>query len=427
MKTPATIIAIAAFALVNLGLAGLFKAGNLTTAKTLSDYDIISTNYEKRKEGPWIWWDTRAYLTRALSPDIAIMGSSQMGSAIFSAEAEHRGLAVDALDEREVTRLEAALGPLKLKHPKVFNLSLGGAMVSDHYLMARTLFKGKQKPRLVVIGVNPRDFIDNSLPAPSATDTFYFLSPYVDLGKLADVSFDGPFGRLDYEIKQKLPLKQALSIMKGNEPPSLANISTFTNPEGRGLATKSGDSSEGPKEGKTLGTKVLAAVSGSAGDVHKGVWLIPPAPPRLFMDNTREYVNRYKTTKPPCLAGEKAYFEALLSYLHEQNIETLVVGMPSLPMNRALLPASFWQEFRNYLAGAATTNGATFLDLFEDQRFTKDCFLDTVHLNRWGGSQFVSIVADTLTTKPQLARALTEPSGATANQAIAGKVAKPWH
>jgi hypothetical protein len=416
-KTPAIALALASFVVVNLALSALFHSNKMTTAKVLTDQALLSTNYEKRKEGPWIWWDTRAYMTRALHPDVAILGSSQMGSAIFSAEAEHRGKAVDALDEREVTRLEAGLSPLALAHPRVFNLSLGGAMVSDHYLIAKALFHGEQKPKVVVLGVNPRDFIDNSLPSASATDTFYFLSPYVNLGKLAEVSFDGPFGWLDYQIKQNLPLKQALSIMKGNEPPNMANIATFTNPEGRGLGTKDSDN-------KTLGTKVLAAVSGSAGDVRKGVWLIPPGPPRLFIDNTREYVNRYKTTKPACLKGQKAYFEALMSYLHDEHIQTLVVGMPSLDCNRALLPDSFWQEFRGYLSSTATANGATFVDLFADKRFTKDCFLDTVHLNRWGGRQFVSIVSQELTQKQELAKALQAPSSELAGRSAAEK---QWH
>lgn len=412
-------IALLAYGLVNLALFGLFKANHLSNDKVLTDKAIRSSNYETRKEGPWIWWNTRSYMSRAINPDVVILGSSQMGSAIFSAEAEHRGKAVDTLDEREVSRLSEDVAAISDKHPSVFNLSMGGAMVSDHYLMAKALFHGQQKPKVVIIGVNPRDFLDNTLPSASSTDTFYFLSPYVDLGKLAALSFDNPFGLLDYKLKQYLPLKQITSILKGNEPPSLANVSTFTNPEAKGLDTKNSTG-----DGKPVGTKVLAAISGSAGDVRKGVWLIPPAPPRLFMDNTREYLRRYKSPKAACLAGQKAYFEALLGYLHQEHIQALVIGMPSLKVNRDILPQSFWQDFRSYLASSAQNNGAVYLDLFEDARFKPEHFLDTVHLNRWGGGELVSIISQALVTDNKLAQALP----ASSNQ-IAGKkaVEKQWH
>jgi hypothetical protein len=88
------------------------------------------------------------------------------------------------------------------------------------------------------------------------------------------------------------------------------------------------------------------------------------------------------------------------------------------------LPDSFWQEFRGYLSSTATANGATFVDLFADKRFTKDCFLDTVHLNRWGGRQFVSIVSQELTQKQELAKALQAPSSELAGRSAAEK---QWH
>jgi hypothetical protein len=83
--------------------------------------------------------------------------------------------------------------------------------------------------------------------------------------------------------------------------------------------------------------------------VRQGQWRIPAEPPYLFIDNTKEYVRRYKNPNPPCLAGQKAYFHALLTFLKEENIKVVVVGMPSLQSNRDILPPAFWSQFKTYL------------------------------------------------------------------------------
>lgn len=402
-KKPAFPLALTLFALVNVALYGLFQASRLNAEKILDNQSVRQANYEARQEGPWIWWVTRSFLAKKPSPELVIFGSSQMGSAIFSAEAEHRKEALDTTDQREVTRLSDALKNLTGKQPEVFNLAMGGAMVSDHYLLARTLFKGGQKPKAVIIGVNPRDFLDNTLPSASSTDAFYFLSPYVNVSKLAAVSFAGPFNLLDYRLKEWLPLKQVITILKGSEPPSLANVATFTNPEAKGVLDPQSNSA---KNGTAVNTKVLQAISGSAGDVRQGQWRIPAEPPYLFIDNTKEYVRRYKNPNPPCLAGQKAYFHALLTFLKEEDIKVVVVGMPSLQSNRDILPSAFWSQFKNYLHAETVACGGSFVDLFGDQRFGSHDFLDTVHLNRWGGGRLITVLAQELAKNSEITTAL---------------------
>ncbi len=83
--------ALALYALqVNLVLAVALQASGLNKPKELTLAAVKSSNYETRGEGPWVWWVARSYLSQP-PPDVVILGSSQMGSAIFSAEAEHRG------------------------------------------------------------------------------------------------------------------------------------------------------------------------------------------------------------------------------------------------------------------------------------------------------------------------------------------------
>jgi hypothetical protein len=128
------------------------------------------------------------------------------------------------------------------------------------------------------------------------------------------------------------------------------------------------------------------------------------------MDNSKEYIKRYKTDKPKCLAGQKKYFEALLSYLHDNGVKVIVVGMPSQVCNRNLLPTKFWSDFSRYLSDTTTASGGTFVNLFDkDEQFIagKD-YLDTVHLNRWGGGKLVRVMAETAVDKAEILSSLED-------------------
>jgi len=426
---PAFPTAVICFVAVNLLLAVFLQSTGLNKPRELTLKAVKDSNYETRGEGPWVWWVSRTYLSQP-TPDVVMLGSSQMGSAIFSAEADYRGENLDTCDQRQVTKLTDSLIQAAGKSPTVFNFAMGGAMASDHLLIAESLLRGDHKPKVAIIGVNPRDFIDNSLPSACATDCFHFLEPYADLRQLAKLSYNDDFGYLDYLLKRDLPLKQLNAILRGDAPPTLANQPTFTNPEAKGVLNVD------KKNKKPVDTQVLQAISGSAQDVKKGQWLIPHSPPYLFMDNSAEYIKRYKSSSPPCLVGQEAYFSELLAYLQRQNIKTIVVGMPSMQKNRALLPDSFWDEFRDYLASTTQCHGATFVDLFDDKRFVESShFLDTVHLNRWGGATLIKIIADEMAKQKELVaglpvardpRAIKEETVTGNGRATAGKETPPW-
>lgn len=412
--------AVALYGALNLALYGILVK---MPERKLSLNGIKATNYEKRMEGPWIWWVSRTYLSqleKKAEPDIVLFGSSQMGSAIFSAEAEHRGTTVDTTDEREVERLAAELAKASGLKPRVFNFSMGGAMVSDHYLIADSLVsKAAKKPKIAIIGVNPRDFIDNNLPAAAATDSFHFLSPYCKLDKLASCSYDSPFGYLDYLLSRYLPLRQVNLLAFGDIPPSLGARASFTNPEGKGIDTRADKQVNNAQSASQISTKVLRAISGSAGDVKRGEWVLPAYPPYLYMDNSKEYIKRYKRENPPCFAGQKRYFQELLALLRKEKIEIIVVGMPSRLSNQNLLSEKFWSDFDSYLANATKEQGGTYVSLFKDKRFIEEKdYLDTVHLNRWGGGKLVKIMAETVSGDNAMRQALKE-EGKT--DAVAGR------
>ncbi len=98
--------------------------------------------------------------------------------------------------------------------------------------------------------------------------------------------------------------------------------------------------------------------------------------------------------------------------------------------NRKLLPQSFWTEFRQFLAVNTEASGGTYVDLFDDPRFvaTKD-YLDTVHLNRWGGAKLVNIIANELARDSSVVTALntkTDTNSST-SRTTATTQSSYWH
>jgi hypothetical protein len=159
--------------------------------------------------------------------------------------------------------------------------------------------------------------------------------------------------------------------------------------------------------------------------VRQGQWRVPAEPPYVFIDNTREYLRRYKNPNPPCLAGEKAYFHALLTFLKQEDIKVVVVGMPSLQSNRDILPPTFWSQFKNYLQTETVASGGSFIDLFSDKRFESHDFLDTVHLNRWGGGKLIAVLAQELAKNSEITAVLgNQPQNN--QQAVSTKSQKQW-
>jgi hypothetical protein len=363
-------------------------------AKILDEKAIQTSDNEKRLQGPWPFWVSRAYLMREKAPDIVVFGSSQMGSATFSSDARNLHKNLDCATYRKVATLEQALYKRTGQYLEVFNFAMGGSMVSDALMLSRALLTDAHKPSLVVIGVNPRDFIDNDLPALSATDSFKYMLPYVSLGELDHAAYPDYFAHLDWVFDQYMPMKRIRLGLQSQFAKEITAI--FPDGKGTKISTDLNISLKADK-------RFLQTISGSVGDVKPGEWLVPWFVPDAYMDNTKEYLHRYHNPNAPIYACEQKFFRAFLADMQAKNIPVLVVGMPSQPCNRILLPDSFWSQFRSFVVSSCNENGASFCDLTDSPQFVKRDYLDTVHLNAYGGDKLFSSIADAITRSPKLA------------------------
>lgn len=401
------------YTLVNLLFVNLiYQPKQEMTAET-----ITSSPNEKRQEGNWIWWVTRNYLVKHPDAQIALMGSSQMASASFAIESDSQNANVDCVTDKNSRFLSQLVKERTGVDTHTCLFALGGAMISDQYIIAKTLFNDKHKPKLVVLGVNPRDFIDNLMPSCASTETFHFMSPYTDLSKFADYNFNSIFTRMDWTINEKLPLKRLKTeVAQGIKTTGDKMLNRFglTINEDKDLVAKDdAQTSEGTSDGeaKTGNAAILNAIFGKLSEVKPATQIIHPGMYYDFMDNMREYGKRYKSADVPMFTAQKKYFEEFLTYCKEQNIKVVVVGMPNMWPNRELLPATFWTTFKTYVSDTCLKHDAVFVDhLDDDKLFVTNDYIDCVHMNQHGGKKLLTSVADAIAKNQKTAQALGAPS-----------------
>ncbi|MBY0356735.1 MAG: hypothetical protein K2W82_01935 [Candidatus Obscuribacterales bacterium] len=375
-------VALAIFALVNFGLKSLNPDldknahANLSLSELLRDASSLGN--------PWSFWISKSYLSQTKQAEIIVFGSSQMGSAMACADAQHLFQLIDVVTHRHIVTLEDDLKAKLGKPAQVLSLSTPGSMVSDGYMASHVLFKDTNKPKLVIVSIAPRDFIDNTLPLPAATEQFKFFSRFMDTSAVESFAYTEPFAWLDFKLS-KMPLRLFGSeIQQANK--------SVEEESAAGQQVKN----------------VLQSVTAVASAVKPGQWIVPANLPPVWADNSKEYINRFKNPGSPNYKAEMDFFRQWLKEMNEAGIEVLVVGMPSLPMNRQLLPDSFWSGFRTDVANACRNYRAEWLDLTASEEFVRQDYLDTVHLNAHGGFKLFERIATYITSKPKLACALSK-------------------
>ena len=386
--------AFAAFFAANAAVGAIL--GPADTA--LDSRSLSETNYTSPMYGTWTWWMARGFvkLSEAKHPDIAILGSSQVNSPSWAADAHLMHKSLDCLDHREVFALEQPLANAG-RMPIVVNCAVQGGMISDYYMIEKTLFqKAAQTPELVILCVSPRDFIDNKLPAASSTEPFRFFSRFVDSGRLSALAYpdlrERAFAVLEFAVN-RLPLKRLTDHCVSDLTSTVVALTGD-------CGSKSVDGDDlvraADKQPLRAQNKLAQAISNGQLQVKLGEWVVPPDMEHVFVDNTAEYQKRYAVAKPVSYSIQLSFFKEVLADLRSRGCNVLVVQMPTLPINQVLLPQKFWQEFKQTLAGECAANKAAVLDLTTDASFERSDYLDTVHLNDRGGIKFFQKIAEAI-------------------------------
>jgi hypothetical protein len=362
----------------------------------LTSASISQSGFERVQKAPWAWWIARSFF-RSQPADIVLLGDSQMNSAMFQADAFLTGKVRDCVIDHRPVAFTAALKRNGVKL-SALNLATPGSFASDQFVLAKALFE-HAPPKVVVLGVSPRFFLDGTLPSVSSTETFKFFAPYVDLTTVSKYTFTSPLEQLDWWLKQHVPLirlHDAAHSVGSQFFSSFGAKQEFNSKQEQNLKNTA--------DKDTDAKDVLRAISNSTGDFEPGENVVPPIFMNYFVDNTKEYARRYKDMSMQQFESQQAFLVAYINYLHSIHSEVVIVGMPLYETNRAMLSPAFWSSFRKRIGETCHNNGAYWYDLSGEKCFTKPMFLDAVHLNFNGGTCFCNVLAAYIANLPFMSK-----------------------
>ncbi|MBZ0187291.1 MAG: DUF1574 domain-containing protein, partial [Candidatus Obscuribacterales bacterium] len=328
---------------------------------------------------------------------IVFLGSSLLVNPIGAVDADEKGANVDATRHHRSLYFEKQLKALIGRNISTYNFALPGAMPSDAYLITRFLLKGKKCPDLIIYGVAPRDLLENTLPNPSATDPFRYLSRLGDYSNKIDLIAPDFLTRLNYEISR-------VCYPYGSREDIKTSSIRISN---------------------KLLEKVFPSSKDDSYSIHKRKQILPEYHPYeiqekeaffkpsqdadlKFADNSQEYRFRYKHFKKDTFKSQLEFLHDTLAIAKARKIHCVLVAMPITRMNRDLIKSESWAAYKSGVEKVSTETGATFIDMQASDYFSKEDFADGVHLHSRGGKKFLALLAQSLADNTQVVQALAD-------------------
>ncbi|MEZ4544110.1 MAG: DUF1574 family protein [Cyanobacteriota/Melainabacteria group bacterium] len=332
----------------------------------------------------WTSWKVGSFRQLPDRANLVFLGSSLVHTPMGEADADLTKTSLDATIHHKSLVFEKRFQELTGTGIRTFSFALPGEMPSDAYLITKFLLKGERRPDVIVYGVGPRDFLENTLPDPSSTDPFRYLSRFGDYSEHLSLikpgfisRFDYELGRLFYPYGKKEDLQIAALRWTENLISSVlpSDIETFNVHQRK---------------------QVLPEYHPYEVRRDEAFYHPDQSAKTAFKDNLAEYRYRYKNLKWDTFKSQSRFFEDMLKVASGRGIHVVVVAMPITDQNRDLLKPEAKQAYIENLATVTRKQGASFIDLDASPDFELADFADSVHLRSKGGKKFFDLIAEKL-------------------------------
>lgn len=354
----------------------------------------------------WAYWATKDLLTRQDKPNVVVFGSSAVMQPLWWQEAAFRGSDVDLVSDHQSRYLAHVIHEYSPQtNANCFNYAMPGAMPSDEYMVIQTMITSGNKPKVIVMGLHPRDFMDNSFNCAASSKHYQYLSRYnPELAtSLLDLSMPQIWRRLAYQIESVLFFRQRKNDMQlvlsdkieAMEHPLLANFP------------------ESPLSNTDVKDKKLAIY---VDEIEKGVWIAHPTSPYQYIDATYDCVRRFKKPNAELFANQKKWVEMSLALCKKEGIAVVLVNMPRTEILTRLMPQGTYERHVQLVKSLAQSFNAAYLDIDIPSRYRLDDYTDWIHMNAGGGKKVLDAIGEFIGKNNALA-ALISPD----NQALATK------
>jgi hypothetical protein len=369
LKISKTATALLAFLAINLTLAG-----NGLSAAGESKKDAIQKSLAQA---------TAVLQQQAGAEPVVLIGSSLILAPLWSVDVADGAFFKDCMQHHTSGHLE------KLVDRPVVSLATAGQFVSDTYLITEKLLSGKHHPSVLIYGVAPRDFMDDTTGGLAMTSVFDSLVETKDFSKIDKLFFNNFDERGDFVLNRSVFLYRKRGRYQAKmqdftaklEDKVLAKLPNQTVPAAAGNRISSTTTSADPLANFLLG-----------GD-RDAVW----------KQSIEEYARRYKRFNAKQFDKQKECFRALTALCAERQIKLCVVAMPLTDDNIKLMPPGLYQQYISFVKDATKEAAVPFLDLQSARAYDESNFYDTVHLNSKGGEKFLSTISNLVKETDSLA------------------------
>lgn len=306
-------------------------------------------------------------LANKQDPDVVIFGSSLMlvPTVRCDEQAQNKRARHDRWYLRNVVHqysdalyLQRLISEKLKANVEVKDLAVSAGMQSDQYFVLQHYLASGKNPKLIVLGVAPRDFLDNNRKNPTETPVFRMLSDFTNIADVADSS--APLKVLDFAAEC------AVHCYKMRDSYQHTVSKLVENRLGR----------DNSKEDK---------------DVAKY-----ERPASAFKDDLAVYSAMYLPLNMKSFQYQTKYLEKFLQLAQSRNIPVMLIDMPITAENRAILPKEFLVTYNNKLNETATKYGAQLFCPENEGQFSLADYDDSVHLNADGGAKLFQQIAQTI-------------------------------
>ncbi len=366
MKINKTATALLAFLAINLILAGNGLSASGESKKDAIQKSLAEASTELQKQ--------------AGTEPVVLIGSSLILAPLWSVDVADGAFFKDCMQHHTSSHLA------KLIDRPVVSLATAGQFVSDTYLITEKLLNEKHHPSVLIYGVAPRDFMDDTTGGLAMTSVFDSLVETKDFPKIDKLFFNNFDERGDFVLNRSVFLYRK----RGRYQAKVQDFAAKAEDKILGQLPK-GKDNEAKVASKTANQDPLANFL--LGGDRDAVW----------KQSIEEYAKRYKRFNAKQFEKQKECFRALTALCAERNIKLYVVAMPLTNDNRKLMPDGLYQQYISFVKDATTEAAVPFLDLQNSNLYDESNFYDTVHLNSKGGQRFLSTISGLVKEEHSLA------------------------
>lgn len=251
--------------------------------------------------------------------------------------------------------------------PRVCNLGVQGSIVSDQLLILRKALEWGKRPKLVILELAPRSFLDNMHKVIRSTPVYQVLGDFASAPPLFQD------GKVNQQALTALPgLVSYFYRVKADYRTLIVNIvaSAMNRP------MNNWEAQEGIRRNKLV-TLVNPEME----------WQVSEKPLFEKYHDLEMYETIYNPPDPQFFVDEKADCLRLLDLAKEAGVSVMVVDMPLSSRNRLLLAPLYQTKYRQFLEELEMERGIKVVNLAMVADINDDDFEDSAHLNAAGGKK----------------------------------------